>query len=377
MRVLHIQKVKQIAGSEKYILNLLKSLSKKKIYCEFICVYEDGQQDEVQPYIDLFSQSNIACHAFKISSALSLSLLWKIRRILKRGNFNLVHSHLIHADFWCAMLKKLLFMDFKLLSTKHGYDEAFVSQHGFDVSKMKKDRYYKIAKLSERNIDHSHTVSHALKRLYCELGICDESKIEVIEHGIKTAPINTNAKEYKMYPIQLVVPGRLIPLKGHSYAFKALKLVLQEIPNAHILVVGSGPFEESLRVQAETLELSNHVHFMGFRNDLNSILFHSEICIVPSKAEGFGMVILDSFAADTPVIAFDVPALNEIIESNLNGILVEPFNERELADRIIEMILDPKKAKSLSMKAKSEIEAKYDYGVMIEKIMSLYNNLNS
>ena len=94
--------------------------------------------------------------------------------------------------------------------------------------------------------------------------------------------------------------------------------------------------------------------------------------MVPSISEGFGLVILEAFNEDVPVVAFDVPACNEIIDNNVSGVLVSPFDVRELADEAIRILEDQSFRSQIAYNAKKTITSRFSLSQMTEKIIDVY-----
>ena len=119
------------------------------------------------------------------------------------------------------------------------------------------------------------------------------------------------------------------------------------------------------------LELNNRTHFLGFRNDVPSLIKSSDIVIIPSEWEGFGIVAVEAMAAGKPVIASDVKGLNEVIDDA--GILFPKGNQKLLEKNIVKLLSTSKIYDELVKKGKVRSE-KFDIQVMTMKYLKLYRN---
>lgn len=152
------------------------------------------------------------------------------------------------------------------------------------------------------------------------------------------------------HPIIGIV-GRLVKQKGHAYLLEALTVVLKSNP-VHLWIIGSGPLEAELRIQAERLDITSYVHFLGPRGDLVDVYRHMDILISSSLWEGFPTVLLEAMASGLPIVATDVSGSQEIIKNGITGMLVPPKSSQSLADAIIQMLDHPEQADEMAKNAR-------------------------
>ncbi len=108
MNVLFVQNIEGIAGSEKYFWQLLPALKKEGVAVSFLCVYKKKHEQIAQTFCDYLTQKDIPVYRIETKSYLSLSLLGKMKKLLRQQPFDIIHSHLIYADFWSAALRTFL-----------------------------------------------------------------------------------------------------------------------------------------------------------------------------------------------------------------------------------------------------------------------------
>lgn len=342
MKLLFIQKVKALVGSEKYFLELLPAIEAKGHQTTFICIYSKADKEKTIPFITAMRNANIELHVLEIGSEKAILKCARfIRKVYKKGNFDLVHSHLIHADLWCALLKKMKQITCPLVSTKHGYDEAYISKHGFSAAALQPNRYYRICKFSEKYIDRSFAVSEGLRQLFIESEICNPDRISTIHHGFDLPAVSNKKNEaFRNSKQQLVILGRIIPFKGHELLLKALPIVKAVFPTFNLQIIGHGDADliQKLNHYLEKNDLSQNVTFTGYQSNIYDYLVNSDMMLVTSISEGFGLIFLEAMNAQIPIIGFDVPATNEIIIDKETGILIPPFDTDKLGEAIIEIL---------------------------------------
>ncbi|MEI9956291.1 MAG: glycosyltransferase family 4 protein [Ferruginibacter sp.] len=222
-----------------------------------------------------------------------------------------------------------------LLSTKHGYEENYFNNLAKHKGAIVKNNYYFIAKFVTANIDANITISKAMAELYYKLRLT-KKEMEFIHHGVKQKEIDPSIKRVSLP--QLIVVGRIEEIKGHTYLFDAMPTVVKKFPSAKLLILGNGTKRQALEEKALQLGITKNIEFLGFQKDPYSYVANSDVIILPSLYEPFGLVYIESFALKTPVIAFDAQAGNEIIENNETGFLVPLYDSLAIAEKIIYLL---------------------------------------
>jgi glycosyltransferase involved in cell wall biosynthesis len=158
--------------------------------------------------------------------------------------------------------------------------------------------------------------------------------------------------------------GRLDNQKGFDVLLEALALSGRE--DIHLLLVGSGREEASLRRQAARLNLYDRVHFAGYRRDVPKLLQLLQVYVQPSRFEGMPNALLEAMAAGTPVVATEVDGNRELIEDGVHGWLVPPGNPRALARAVEAALKDPPEARRRAAAAKERVAEKFRVESMIK-----------
>lgn len=160
-----------------------------------------------------------------------------------------------------------------------------------------------------------------------------------------------------------IYAGMLIYLKGIHHLIQAFKGVLPQHPEARLVIAGKGPEENSLKLQAETLQLDKHIHFVGHldQNNLAAFIQNSRALVLPSLTEGLGRVALEAHLLERPVIASRTGGIPEVVLDNKTGILCEPGNEKALCDALIKILDNPDLAMSMGKAGRQAVLKKFNY----------------
>jgi glycosyltransferase involved in cell wall biosynthesis/SAM-dependent methyltransferase len=186
--------------------------------------------------------------------------------------------------------------------------------------------------LSHRVLAVSPEVARDLGLAY---GVVPPGKIAVVPLGLDLEPFaragagegrGALRAEIGAAPEDLLVGvvGRLVPVKGHEFLLDAAADLLREIPQARIVIVGSGPLEEPLRARARTLGIDGRCHFLGWRRDTAAICADLDAVALTSRNEGTPVALIEAAAAGVPVVARSVGGVASALEGVEGATLVPP-----------------------------------------------------
>ncbi len=168
--------------------------------------------------------------------------------------------------------------------------------------------------------------------------------------------------------------GPLEVIKGGSFDLRACHRVLQAGVPIRIVVTGSGPEERNLRRLSTSLELDEHVTFVDDGTSMEAYLSAIDIFCLPSLQQGFGVIMLEAMALGRPAIASGVGGVLSIIEDNKTGLIVPPSDSRALADRMLELLNDPERARKIAIAGQNLVEDRFTVDRMVDETITLYND---
>lgn len=372
MRILHLIYTTGIAGAEKHLLDLLPALKKHSINCELICVCPQTHSDILLEYCHEMNAKGIKTSLFTTSSKFSfLTVAKKISQYLVGQHIGIIHSHLFSADLIAILVKKIYFKKLVILSTKHGYEEAYLVQYGHGNKAIRKNLYYFITKAVIKTIDHNLAVSLAISKMYDTLKLVKE--IPYVQHGINPKQQGETVLHLKGDP-NIMMAGRLSEMKGHTILIDAMPEILNEFPHLQLHILGIGPLKEKLINQARKLNVIDNIDFVGFANPADYTP-HCQLMILPSVFEPFGLVYIESFALKIPVVALNAEAANEIIEDGETGALVPVGDIKSLAQKIIYLLQSSKERERIAENAYQKFISYYNADRMAKETADWYNSV--
>lgn len=376
MKVLFVQKMAGIAGAETYYLKLLPALKQFGVDPTFLVIEADAVRERNNLFVDDLAAFGVPVERLRMRRPLSWTLLRQIARIVEHGSFNIVQSNLIHADVWLAAVKRLLLPKMKLVSTKHGYSDSYQSRHGLDASHIGFGPMAALTRLAATQADRVVAISNGLATLFRDGRLIPPRKLTVIRYGFSfDAVIESCPRTARKGDPQLITVGRLVPVKQHDLMIRALPELASRFPNLRLVIIGSGPEEARLKALAQELGVGQHIVWTGFVRNVHDHLRDSDVFVFTSKAEGFGAVALEAWYNRLPIVAFDVPAQNEIITPGHDGFLIRPFDMNRLLECIFALLEDPELRRSIGSNGRATYEARYTVEVMVRNTLDLYRSV--
>ena len=169
----------------------------------------------------------------------------------------------------------------------------------------------------------------------------------------------------------LLAAGRLHINKG----FDILLQALVKIPDAILWLAGSGPEEATLKQLCSELNLTERVRFLGWRNDVTALMRTADIFVCPSRYEGLGSIVMESWMHQCPIVATASEGPGELIEDGETGRLTPVDQPDPLAEAILDLLGDPEQRVLLKEKAEELYWEKYSEEVVVKQYEKLYQDI--
>lgn len=297
----------------------------------------------------------------------SLSLTSKMIEVADFEKLDLLHVHYAIPHATSAYLAKKIAKNknLKIVTTLHGTDITLV---GLEPS------FLPLVKFSIEESDGVTAVSRFLKeKTLTNYSI--EKNIDVIPNFVDTEvfkkiSINDCAFRKHIAPNGekvLVHTSNFRPVKRVPDAIRVFNIVQKEIP-AKLLLVGDGPDRSECERLVRELNLTDNVKFLGKQEGLVEILSSSDIFIIPSQSESFGLAALEAMACGLPVISSSVGGLPELVKHNECGFISEIGDIERMAKYTLDLLTNQKKYELFSKNARARAVNQFD----TSKVIPLY-----
>ena len=370
--IVHI--AQSAGGVAEYLYMFLKNF-KDKNFENILIVSEDYREklDKFKPYV---SNIYIVPMVREVELKNDVKAILKVRKILKQIKPNIVYLHSSKAG---AIGRIALALNFKtkILYNAHGW--YFNAQ----ISNIKKKIFVVIEKILAVKTNKIINISKSEHESALKHKIAPEKKMCVIENGIDFTKFENNdkyreetRKKYHVKNDEIVigVVGRLTEQKDPLTMIKAFELVHKENRNVRLMYVGSGNLEEDVKQYAKEKNILDKIIITGWVDDVEQYIPAFDIAVLPSKWEGFGLVLIEYMACDKPIIATNVGGISDIIENFKNGILCSVQDYKTIGETIIKLIKNENLKKQIIYQNKVYRE-KYNIQNVINNHIKIYKEV--
>ncbi|MGI4727136.1 MAG: glycosyltransferase [Janthinobacterium lividum] len=359
MKIVYLITGLRLGGAENQLLFLADNMQQMG-YEVLVIAMESGGVLK-----DNFIAKNINVAELDISGANTLiSGYRKFKAVVNNFSPDVVHAHMIHANLF-ARFFKLFNRRFRLICTAHNIREG---------SSMLMNCYY----LTRKIADWSTNVSKEAFDVFVQKKYFDPEKSSYVPNAIDTNLFHPNQHNDQSLRERLglaedayvyFTAGRLHEQKNHQMLLQAFKIVHDHLKQAVLVVAGEGPLQKILDKNSMDLGISNHVLFLGRRDDVPALMNSCNCFVLSSKFEGFGLVIGEAMAMQKAVIATDCGGVKEVMGGY--GRLINVDDVTGLADAMLQTYKMPYPIEYLN-NARKHIENNYAVSIVINKWMQLY-----
>ncbi|MBN2290859.1 MAG: glycosyltransferase family 4 protein [Pirellulales bacterium] len=303
----------------------------------------------------------------------------RLVRFLKNSEYNLIHTHTSKAGIvgrWAAHKAGMR----SIVHTVHGF--AF-----HEESKPLTMRFYSMMeRMAARWCDKLVTVSDFHRQWALRLGIGKPDQVISIPNGIPPSRVEVVKaptivrKELGITHEELLMlsTGRLARQKGLEYLLESIILLEEKLKRPYrVILAGDGPLRSDLQSMVVRLGIQHRVKFLGFREDVGSILAMCDIVVLPSLWEGLSIALLEAMAAGKPIVTTTIGSNKEVTRNGEAAILIPTKDPKAIADAIVHLVHNPTTAASLAKNGRNIYYEGYTEERMLKKYMTLYEDLIS
>lgn len=361
VRVLQLLQGLAIGGIERMVLDLVFALPADAFATSF-CTF-----DRRGTLVDDITARGMTLHFRKRRGSTDLGFVLWLAGILRRERIRIVHAHNATAFYYGALATRLV-PGTRFLYTEH--DRAFPTPW----------RERSLHALLARRADAVVTVSETLRSNLIRYEAFPAGRIHVVKNGIELpAARRTRAAMRRelglgLRPVVGIV-ARLAPVKNHALLLQAWKLLVHEVPDAVLLVVGDGSADARTRALATDLGLGDAVRFLGQRRDIPEVLQALDVFVLSSLSEGLSLTLLEAEAAGLPIVATRVGGNPEVVRDGETGILVPSGEPAPMAAALARLLRDPVLRASMGQAGQACYRANFTLQSMVEGYARLYQEL--
>jgi len=360
MNIIQLVVSNSFGGVEAHICTLVKMMDDMGYHFTIICndATEEKFREELQGY-------NVEIVALPLWPYPSLPRFFKLLQLIKKLNPDMVHCHLYSAMRIGAIAAKLVNRNCTVIETIH-IEEVWRK----GINKI----LYNIidAIIGRLCVDHYLGVSKAVTEFYHTNKRVPYKKLSVVHN---TTELQVTKTETKQFSRTVGFLGRLEEQKGVDILIDALaSLNTNNNEQWELIIGGTGSLEETIKKQVDELKLSDKVTFLGNVTDKQGFFNLIDIFALPSRFEGFPLVLLEAGICHKPVVATAVSGTPEIITNCETGFLVDKDNIHQLADALRKLSNEPIR-NSLADRLHNRVKEELSPNIYSEKMNTFYKSI--
>lgn len=357
MKILYIINSLATGGAEKLILDTIPQLNKQDgMFVDLALLNAENH-----PFYKELKNKYKDIKVFELShgNIYNPFLIFKIMMLLRK--YDIVHIHLFPASYFTVIAKFLLFSRIKLIFTEHSTNNR----------RLQSPKFKYIQNFIYSFFDKVVCITNEVEAVLLKYIDTVRGKTVIIQNGINISEIEKQKADirelygFSKYDKLLIMVASLRPQKDQDTIIKCLKFLPEHYK---LLLVGDGVRREDLEKLSLNEKVSHRVKFLGVKTNVFSLIKMSDISILSSHYEGFGIAAAESMACGIPTIASDVLGLNGVVKNG--GLLFERGNIEELKAKILSLE-DREYYKNISNKGMVKA-IEYDTSKMINNLLELY-----
>ena len=306
---------------------------------------------------------------FPLTSFYDANMVQQTRRFvsyLKQHQIKIVHSHDFYSNIFGMTGAALAGVRGRIASKRETSGTRSVAQRTAERGA------FKLAHAVVAN-------AGAVKQHLIEHGVSDK-KIVIIYNGLDLTRFNLNGDALQRLnletlrgrPVVTMVANFEYRVKDHPMLLRAARRVKAEVPDAVFVIAGEGELRKETEQLAAELGVTESCLFIGRCASVPDLLAASDVCVLSSQAEGFSNSILEYMAAGRAVVATNVGGASEAIVEGETGHLVSSGDDRAMAERLIALLRDPEKRRTMGLNGRRRIEQCFSTENRLNTTIRLY-----
>lgn len=354
-------------GAERWVLALANNLDPELARCDLAVTEESPTQnlEIVAQYPDVEGQ------AFKIPmrSRFDLAGINKLCDLIKEREIDIIHTHGYKSDILGLIAAKRC--GIPCINTPHGFGEP---------SSLKLKVFIRIGQFCLRFFNRTVPLSRQLYDECLYFGV-PETKLQYIQNGVDLKEVET----YRLTKSNIIKApdeervigfiGQMIPRKKVDHILEIFDRLVEKHPNVRLELLGDGESRPALEAQAANLKSKDKIHFMGFRNDRLERLKNFDLFVMSSSDEGIPRCLMEAMAMETPVTAYNIKGIDQLLEHEKTGLLATYGDKETLLSYWEKALYDQEYAQSLARNGREFVLENFSAGRMAREYMDIFQEL--
>lgn len=362
-------------GTQKHVVDIAKKINKSEYQIDIIYSI-NRNKSFIEESSGIFNQM-FGLQIRRSASLSDLSNIWKIRKIIKQNNYDIVHCHSTKAGF-VGRIAAFLSHHKNIIYSPHGF--MFCDTR----IKFRRHLYLYLEKYLGFLTKKLIAVSGSERDLAIQHNIVPNKKIITINNSIDPSDFSEfnyvnrlhNKLKESNSEVILGTVGRLYYQKDPITLIKSFKIINDNFPNTKLIMVGDGPLEKTCIKLINELNLSTKVQLEGFQKDSRTYYQMFDIFLLSSHYEGMPYSLLEAMSMGIPAVGTDVIGIKDLIVHGETGYLVPEGDYKELANAVMKLINSPDKLSSFSINSRNRTNINFNFTEGIKYYQNFYSSLS-
>jgi glycosyltransferase involved in cell wall biosynthesis len=352
-------------GAERWILALARNLPDEHVRCHLAVTLESSSQD--LKLVDEYRRQGLG-KTFEVpmSNRFDLSVIGKLVKVIRDNDIRVVHTHGYKSDILGLIAARRA--GIACVTTPHGFENAddFKLRLFIWMGCKAMTRADRVVPLSPQLVEDSRNAG------------VKERNITYIQNGVDLSEVDAERQRPQLargVKKRIGFIGQLISRKNVSDILTVFNKLWRERGDIELYVLGDGDDRIRLETQAGMLAACEDIHFLGFRDDRLELLHSFDLFVMTSTLEGIPRCLMEACAMGIPVVAYDIPGIDQLIHHNETGLLATPGDRDTLADQWSEILDNDETAQRLAEASREYVYQHYSAARMADEYHALFMEL--
>jgi len=347
-RVLHLLNYAGQGGTEQYIRTLLQALEGQGVQAELAC-------NEAGPLAQWAEARGLPVHSLAMASPFDRGAVKTLAALCRDRKIDVIHTHYLRENYIALQAKG------KVPGLRVVYTYHILTQNS----------------LAQRVCNRLFS-----RRQDAVVANCTAGARQLVANGIPQGqdPATTLRQEIgaEAGDFVLLFAARLVEGKGHAFLLESLAQLRENTAHPFRLVLaGEGPLRQDLEAQTQALGLADRVTFLGFRSDMSNLYHGADLTLCPSESETLSLLLLESLACGTPVLATRVGGIPDIVTPAHDvGCLVDYGDRAGLTAALETVMADPAQLARWGANGPRVVAETFSVATQSARMLALYEGRN-
>lgn len=376
IKVLHPITRLIVGGAQENTLYTAARLDPTRYRATVVCGPQTGSEGSLHPDAQALSVQLTLLPELVREIALwkDLKALWRLYRIIKKGNFEIVHTHSSKAGLLGRLAAWLAGVPV-IVHTVHGW--SFHER----MSAQRRRVFIMLERLMARLSDSLIVVAARDQEKGLSAGIGTPGQYHMVRSAIPLDSFSPASVDRASVRRELGIPldalvvgnvGRLSLQKNPLDWVRVAARIHQAETGCWFLLVGDGPLRSEVETLADQVGISERLVFTGLRRDVDRMMVAMDVFLLTSLWEGLPRVLPQAFAMGVPVVCYGVDGVLEAIDPGLNGFLNHPGELEKMAQDCLTLLRDPSLRQQMGSHGQNRAHREFDLRVMVKQIEAIY-----